>query len=174
MKTHVILVVAVIAACVLPAIAQSGGSPDALGAILVELRALRIAVERATTTTPQVQLLAARLTVQNERVSRASRDADAVHQELASMEGAQAMFTAQIADIEDKLSRETQPTTVTELKTQQRALKEQLDGAAAGETRLRAREADLANVLAVEQTQWTELNRRLDDLERQLAARRPQ
>jgi predicted nucleic acid-binding Zn-ribbon protein len=174
MKTQSILAAAVVAGAAVPLIAQSGASPDALGAILVELRGLRVAVERAASSTPQVQLLAARLSVQNERLTRASGAADAVHQELAGLEGMQAQFTAQIADIEDKLSRETQPIAVTELKMRQRALKEQLDGFAAGETRLRAREADLANVLAVEQTQWTELNRRLDELERELAVRRPQ
>jgi chromosome segregation ATPase len=175
MKTHVILVAAAVAACVLPAIAQSaGGSPDALGGILVELRALRIAVERATSTTPQIQLLSARLTVQNERLMRANQEVTAARKEISELEGQQTMFTTQAAALEDQLGRETETKVQQELKVQQRALKEQLDNLVAAEARVRAREAELASVLSVEQNQWAELNRRLDELERQLAARRPQ
>jgi hypothetical protein len=39
--------------------------------------------------------------------------------------------------------------------------------------RLRARESELANLAAAEQTQWIELNRRVDQLEQELTARRP-
>jgi hypothetical protein len=40
------------------------------------------------------------------------------------------------------------------------------------EMRLRARESELTNLAAAEHTQWVELNRRVDQLEQELAARR--
>jgi chromosome segregation ATPase len=175
MKTHLMLAGAVIAACALPVVAQSGaGSPDTLGALLGEVRALRIAIERATSTTPQIQLLAARLTVQNERLMRATQDVDVVRKEISELEGQQTMFATQSAALEEQLGREAEPKVQQELKVQQRALKEQADNVAAAEARVRAREAELSSALSVEQNQWAELNRRLDELERQLAARRPQ
>jgi hypothetical protein len=39
------------------------------------------------------------------------------------------------------------------------------------EQRLRVREAELAAAAAAEQNQWSDLNRRLDDLERSLSVR---
>ena len=60
------------------------------------------------------------------------------------------------------------------LKQQQRMLKGQWDATVAAEARLRARDAESANVLALEQAQWADLNRRFDELERELAARRLQ
>ena len=171
MKTQLMLAAAVIAGAAMPLVAQGTGSTDTLGALLVEVRALRVAVERAASATPQVQLLAARLSVQNERVSRASREADDARQALAAMQRDQAAFTSQSTELEDRLERETDPKIQVELKVQLRALKEQVDAGAAAETRLQAREAEMANALAAEQTQWTELNRRFDELERQLVQR---
>ena len=172
MKTQLMLAAAVVAGAAIPLVAQSGGGPDTLGALLVEVRALRVAVERVALASPQVQLLSARLSVQNERVSRAARDADAVHQELMEMERQQSLMTAQFTEMQERIESEADPKVQTELKIQQRALKDQLDGAVASETRLRARDADLANALALEQTQWSEINRRFDELERQLAVSR--
>lgn len=174
MKTQLMLAAAVVAGAAMPLVAQNSGAPDTLGALLVEVRALRVAVERAASAAPQVQLLTARLSVQNERVSRAARDADATHQELVEIEHQQSLFAAQATDMQERIESETDPKVQMELKVQQRAIKDQLDAVAANELRLRARDADLANVLAVEQTQWAEINRRFDELERQFAARPPQ
>jgi chromosome segregation ATPase len=174
MKTYVIAA-ALVAAAVLPVIAQSsGGDTSTLSALLVEVRALRVAMERAASTTPQIQLLAARLTVQNERLSRVSRDADAAHQELEVVADEGGRLAARVAQIEDAIGRQPSPEMTQQLKNDQMAMKVQLDELSARETRLRAREAELSNAVAAEQAQWTELNRRLDDLERELAGRRPQ
>lgn len=174
MKTQVMLAAAVGMAWALPAIAQNaGGSPDTLSALLAEVHALRVAMERATSTTPQIQLLAARLTVQNDRVSRAMRDADAAHEELDKLLAETSAVTARVAQLEEAVSRETEPERVKQLRAEQLNLKSALDGFPAQETRLRARDSELATLVAVEQAQWVELNRRLDDLERDLAGRRP-
>jgi hypothetical protein len=175
MKKPLVLPLAILAMCALPVVAQTGpGSADTLSALLVEVHALRLAVERASSTTPQIQLLAARLTVQNERLSRAARDADAAHQELEKLLAGASMLTARAAQLEEALTRETDPTRLRELKSEQLGLKSVADERAVQETLLRARDNELANQAAVEQGQWTELNRRLDELERELAARRPQ
>ena len=174
MKPYVIAA-ALVGVAVLPVIAQtSGGDTSTLSALLVEVRALRVAMERAASTTPQIQLLAARLTVQNERFSRATRDADAVHQELDQIASQTAMFSSRAAQIEEFLGRETDPARVRDLKSDQVGIKAQVEELGAQETRLRGREAELSNVVSAEQAQWAELNRRLDELERELAARRPQ
>ena len=165
----------IVTACVFPLWAQSAtGGSDTLSRLLVEVHALRVAMERSASTSPQVQLLSARLTVQNERVTRATREADAVRVELANLQRDAASFAADAAATEEALTHETDPAKVRTLKQQERAMKTQLDAASAKEAQLRARDVEFANALAAEQIQWVELNRRFDELERQLAVRTPQ
>jgi DNA repair exonuclease SbcCD ATPase subunit len=174
MKTYV-MAAALAGAAVFPVVAQSGGgSSDTLSALLAEVRALRVAMERAASTTPQIQLLAARLTVQNERLSRATQDVNQVHEQLEDLLASTTSAAARVSGIEEMVSRESNPDTVKTLRAEQTALRSQIDDRGAQETRLRAREAELSNVAAAEQAQWNELNGRLDALERELAARRPQ
>jgi chromosome segregation ATPase len=174
MKTY-IAAAALVGAAVLPVLAQSGGGDaNTLSALLVEVRALRIAMERAASTTPQIQLLSARLSAQNERLSRATRDADNVHQQLEALVAGNAATAARVTQIEEALTRESNPDMARQLRAEQSMIKTQIEESAAQETRLRARDAELANQVAAEEAQWNELNRRLDDLERELAARRPQ
>jgi len=167
-----VLAVMIVAVCVFPVLGQSaGGSTDTLSNLLLEVRALRIAVERASASTPQVQLLAARLTVQNERLTTATREADAAHVELEKIQHDAASFTSEAAALEDALSRETDPAKLKALKQQASMVKQQCDASVAAEGRLRARDTEFANALAIEQAQWADVNRRLDELERQLATK---
>jgi hypothetical protein len=175
MKSTLTVAAAILAGAVLPAIAQSGGgNPDTLSALLVEVRGLRLAMERAASTTPQIQLLAARLTVQNDRFSRVSRDADAAHQDLERTIAETAQLTARAGQLEEAISRESDPARARDLRNDQLAIKSMLEERTAQEARLRAHDNELANQVAIEQQQWLELNRRLDELERELAVRRPQ
>jgi predicted nuclease with TOPRIM domain len=175
MNKHVVSPLALLALCGLPVLAQSGpGNSDTLAALLVEVRALRVAMERAASTAPQIQLLAARLTVQNERVARAERQADAAHQDLERLIADTSSLTTRAGQLEEAVSRETDPARLRDLKSEQLGVRAMLDERAAQETRIRARDSELANQVAAEQGQWLELNRRFDELERELAARRPQ
>jgi predicted nucleic acid-binding Zn-ribbon protein len=145
--------------------------PDVLSALLGEVRQLRSVMERVVTTAPRIQLLASRLAVQNERLSRASRDLSAVQQDLDRAAAEASRIQAQFQGLESVLSTETDMTRRRAFTGEQGVLKQQLDALAADEQRLRARETELSGILALEQTQWAELNRRLDELERELSIR---
>lgn len=176
MNRHVALGIAIAAVCTLPVLAQSAGSgssADTLGALLVEVRALRVAMERAATTTPQIQLLAARLSVESERLARATRDADEARQQLERVVSEGASLTARAGSFEEAVTRETEPARLLQIKQEQAAIKMAMEEHAGQELRLRARESELASLAAAEQTQWLELNRRIDQLEQELASRRP-
>lgn len=175
MNKHVALAIAVAATCTLPVLAQSGSTApgtDALSALLVEVRALRVAMERAATTTPQIQLLAARLGVENERLARATRDADAARQQLEGIVAEIASLTARAGEFEEALSRETDPERQRQFKGEHMQMKMLIEDRGAQEMRLRARESELANLAAAAHTQWVELNRRIDQVEQELAAGR--
>lgn len=176
MNRHAALAIGVVAACTWSVLAQSGGTApgtDTLSALLVEVRALRVAMERAATTTPQIQLLAARLGVENERLARATRDADDARRELEQLVLQIGTLTTRGTQIEEMLARETDPTRQRDIRQEQAAIKMQIDEHAGQELRLRGRDVELANLAAAEQTQWIELNRRIDQLEQDLAGRRP-
>jgi uncharacterized protein (DUF3084 family) len=170
LKHPLLWVLGGLAVVAVPALAQTTGG-DTLAALLLEVRQLRIAVERAATTSPQIQLLTARLTVQNERVSRAAGDHDATRQELEQISAATAQMTAQLEQLEGTRRTEQDQQRQREIAEQEASIRQELANLSTREGRLRLREAELANLMAAEQAQWMELNRRLDDLERALTAR---
>jgi chromosome segregation ATPase len=176
MNRYLPVAIAVIAAGALPVLAQSGAAPaggDTISALLGEVRALRLAMERAATTTPQIQLLTARLSVASERLARATRDADAARQNLENATQEAAALSARAGQMDDVLERETDPTRQRELRQELTMIRLQLEEHAGQENRLRARESELANLAAAEQAQWLDVNRRVDQLEQELANRRP-
>lgn len=172
MRTIAAAAMALFAGLALPMFAQSGGT-DTLSALLAEVRQLRLAMERAATTTPQIQLLSARLTVQNERLTRAARDLDTTRQELERMSVGTAGSASRLTELEEMVSRELDAARHRQLVQEHRDVKRQAEQMVVREQQLRAREAELANVASAELGSWTDLNKRLDELERELAARRP-
>lgn len=168
-----LLVIPLAALFTLLAHAQQSTSTDVVAALLAEVRQLRIAMERSVTMGPRIELLRTRVAVENERVSRASRDLDGVRQQLDPVAANIASSTARMQDLQEVLSRATDPEQRNVFEQETRDLTRLIEEQTALEQRLRVRETDLANALTVEQSQWTELSRRLDELERQLAASQP-
>jgi chromosome segregation ATPase len=158
-----------ILALAVPAFAQTAAG-DTIAALLVEVRQLRIAMERAATTTPQVQLLGARLSVQNERLARVERDHDNAKRELDDLSAALAQTAVQADTLDNRVATETNPERQRQLVQEQADAKSQVAELTAREQRLRARESELAGARAAEQQLWAELNRRLDEVERAINA----
>ena len=158
-----------ILALAVPAFAQTAAG-DTIAALLVEVRQLRIAMERAATTTPQVQLLGARLSVQNERLARVERDHDNAKRELDDLSAALAQTAVQADTLDNRVATETNPERQRQMVQEQADAKSQVAELTAREQRLRARESELAGARAAEQQLWTELNRRLDEVERAINA----
>jgi len=116
-------------------------------------------------------LLGARLRVQNERVSTASRDVAAIRREIDDVSDVKARVKADEAKLEDAVAIEVDPTRRRQIVQEQVQMKERAEQLSARDQQLRARETELSSYLAGEQTQWMELNRRLDELEREIARR---
>jgi hypothetical protein len=151
--------------CALPLLAQSTGN-DTISALLVEVRLLRQALERSAAA-PQVQLLGTRLTVQNARVQSAMRDHEAARAALQQVTSAFASFTRELETATQEHDRSfATPERQRQLAQSIAMLKQQIAAASEAEPQHRAREAELAAVVAQEQNQWLLLNRRLDEIER--------
>ena len=142
---------------------------DVLPALLIEVRGLRAAMEQMASAGPQVQLALGRLQLQEQRVNNLLRRIESVQNELATAlresDGARQRLTRTIDVLKSgRLPGEEQrqeESILPELKaTQERAL--------ANVQRLQAEESGLTQDLATEQGRWTDINQRLEELERAL------
>jgi len=145
---------------------------DPVAALLVEVRELRIAMERLASATPRMQLLTSRLTIQEERANRASRDLEGVRSELENIRTEIQALRMQAKMVEDSLPREAEPRQREELERQKHMLATRLETLAAREQFLRNREAEAIGIVGQEQARWQELSSRLDELERALEGRK--
>jgi hypothetical protein len=169
------LVLATILVAAPIALYAQSSAPDTLGLLLAEVRQLRIALEQSVTVAPRIQLLASRVAVQSDRTARAARDLDASRQEIAKIAEGISRDNARIQDLEGAAATETDPTRRQGFTLEARGLREAIRDQSIAEQRLRAHENELAIAYATEQGAWSDLNRRLDELERELgAARKPQ
>jgi DNA repair exonuclease SbcCD ATPase subunit len=185
-------VVAVLAAAVIGAMAaahaQTQGptsAQDILPALLEEVRGLRAAMEAMSSAGARVQLALGRLQLQEQRLATAIKRLDDTRSKLSDLQRQQAEHHDQVAALETTAREATvaagaggvgvathgdRPTAeqLEEMKTHFRRMVERMT---TDIQRLMAEEAMLATDVAGEQARWTEMNQRLEDLERSLNRR---
>ena len=149
--------------------AQAPRTDDVLPALLVEVKGLRAAMEQMAGAGPRVQLFVGRLQLQEGRIAGMIRRLDTVRdaltkarQEAEQVKGAMKMFNMEAADSPEK--KEEIPFLFGNMKAG-------LAAAEANVARLTAEEMQLASDVATEQSRWIEINRRLDELEKELGKR---
>jgi hypothetical protein len=149
--------------------AQAPKTDDVLTALLVEVKGLRAAMEQMAGAGPRVQLFVGRLQLQEGRIAGMIRRLDTVRdaltkarQETEQVRAAMKMFNMEAADNPEK--KEDIPFLFDNMKVG-------LANAEANVARLMAEEAQLTNDVSTEQARWVEINRRLDELEKELGKR---
>jgi hypothetical protein len=149
--------------------AQAPRNDDVLPALLVEVKGLRAAMEQMAGAGPRVQLFVGRLQLQEGRIAGMIRRLDTVRdaltkarQETEQIKGAMKMFNMEAADSPEK--KEEIPFLFDNMKVG-------LATAEANVARLAAEEMQLASDVTTEQARWVEINRRLDELEKELGKR---
>jgi len=151
--------------------------PDVLPALLEEVRGLRAAMEQMASAGPRIQLFTSRLQLQETRISNMLRRLDTVRDNLAEAQKSygrtqdqQRMFESAMAEHRNSGTAEARE----ELKQAEFMMGEVKREAASAKAtldRLTAEEAQLMQDINVEQARWTDINARLDELERSLAKR---
>jgi predicted nuclease with TOPRIM domain len=144
---------------------------DMLPALLEEVKGLRAAMEQMASAGPRVQLFVGRLQLQESRMNGMIRRLESVHDKLetaqeqlaASQDTVKRTETA-LASPDTRIPREE----LTQMLSHTKREVEERKGAVA---RLAAEEAQLTQDLTLEQGRWTDINQRLDELERVLAKR---
>lgn len=142
-------------------------APDVLKELLVEVRALRVAMERAATVGARIQLLVARVQMQEQRIAELSRRATAVREELGGIDATIAQFNGMIKQFEGSGAGLPQFAGMVEMQKQQIATQEKR------RQELLNEEALLNQQIAADQGRWSDVNNQLDELERSLTPRKP-
>jgi peptidoglycan hydrolase CwlO-like protein len=143
-------------------------NPEVLSALLVEVRGLRAAMEQMASAGPRVQLALGRLQLQEQRVNNLMRQLDTVRGNLAQTQRQEEEMRRQIAGFEEPGGKWT-PDERAAVEQQLRNMKAQQPLVAADIQRLQAEEATISQQIAAEQGRWSDINQRLEELERALA-----
>jgi len=150
-------------------------SDAALQALLTEVRQLRLALERSAVVSPKIQMTLQRMQLQQDAVARASRELEDVRNQLSRFAAEREHMSAELAGTEARIAREQDVVQRKGLEENAKRLKGMLEERASqtGESQWRARESEMAGRLATEQGKLSELNERLNVLERSLEAPQP-
>jgi chromosome segregation ATPase len=142
---------------------------DPVTALLGEVRALRIAMERSATVSPRLQLTIARLNIEEQRIAQLAAQVDQVRRELTAATLESQKLSEAVAEMENGLQTATDDKVRKGYEYEQVALKGRMSAQARLQEQLRARENEAEQSLSTEQARWADLNARLDELERLLA-----
>jgi chromosome segregation ATPase len=174
----VILVLAVAATLTGAVVSARQSSPatndEVLPALLAEVKGLRAAMEQMASAGPRVQLFVGRLQLQEARITSMARRLDTVRDSLA---GAQAHYEntrQRFKELQSAMAENREGLGLlprAELESLLANRRSEVSAAKTAVDRLTAEEAQLVQDLTVEQGRWTEINQRLDELERALIKR---
>jgi chromosome segregation ATPase len=146
---------------------QGAQGQDVLPALLVEVRGLRAAMEQMASSGPRVQLALGRLQLQEQRVNNLLRRLEAARASLAGAQRDEEKARQMIATLEEaskssdeRLRRPSEE----ELVYAKRAYA----GASSELQRLQVEESGVVQELATEQGRWSDINQRMEELERAL------
>jgi len=147
------------------------GSTDIMPALLEEVRGLRSAMEQMSSAGPRVQLALGRLQLQEQRINSAIKRADDARTRVAQLQREQLEKQQRVrgleSELKDRRSGADGPP-VEQLAGMLEHEKQRLANHNAEVQRVAAEEAMSATEVATEQARWTEINQRLEELERLL------
>lgn len=165
------LVVAIAAVALALGASVRGQEPapsEVMGTLMVELRALRGAIEQLASTGARVQLVVGRLQIQEQRYNALSRQLFEVRQSLAAAERQRAEQEAQLTDLESTLPGTSDRGERQAITRQIGDLKAVLSAGSTGLQTQRLDESELAATVDAEQGRLSDLNQQLDAIEQSL------
>ena len=148
--------------------------PDAMDQLLVEVQRLRADLQQASAASMRMQVLVARLSLQEQRIAALDRQSADVQQQLS----AAARDKNAAGDHLNRMTSAVQGGQIPAedqryLEQEVASLKNRLLEQTLRESSLQNRLNEIATTILAEQSRWTEFNTRLDELERMLPALSP-
>jgi len=150
---------------------QTTEPPTILPALLAEVRGLRAAMEQMASAGPRVQLALGRLQLQEQRMSMLLMKQDATRGSLASVQQQLAQHQGRLADLEGNDRNHPDANVRREVEQMIIMAKREIATTTLEVQRLTAEESSISADVASEQARWSELNQRLEELERTLGKR---
>jgi len=170
-----IVVMALVGGAVAKTLAAPQGAPapngDILPALLTEVRGLRAAMEQMASAGPRIQLFVARLQLEETRINNSVRRLDDLRAALTKAQDEINRLADEQRGLEKLLADNPNHPERDQFTAQIEILKRDAGEKRAVMTRLTAEEAQLTQDMSADQARWTEINQRLDDLEKSLAKR---
>ena len=160
----VVLVFAAGSAAVVLAQEKSDASNGSLAALTAEIRQLRVAVEESTRSQTQTQALGVYLSVQQSRILQAATRLESARKELDAVSLRSREIASQLENFQGEIVRVTEPQRRAQLEDANQQLKFEQRRVVEQEQQARAREAELSQALQVEESRWTDLITRLEQM----------
>lgn len=131
--------------------------------LLHEVRQLRIAFQRMSLASYRTQVMVERLRLQQDHVGRLNTELSGIRNKLGEVRSQNSTMLQMIGTVEDKVESGLAAP------AEMNAMKVAIDEFKKLEQTLTEREIELSNELITERANLSELNRRLDALEREMA-----
>ena len=160
----VAVVLAAGSAAVVLAQEKSDAPNGSLAALTAEIRQLRVAVEESTRSQTQTQALGVYLSVQQSRILQAATRLESARKELDAVSLRSREIASQLENFQGEIVRVTEPQRRAQLEDANQQLKFEQRRVVEQEQQARAREAELSQALQVEESRWTDLITRLEQL----------
>ena len=142
---------------------------DGMDQLLAEVRGLRAELRQAAGASTRMQLLIARLSLQEQRITALNRQASELRQQLAEVTRSRTSTGEHLERLITAIQNTAVPTPEQKaIEYEIAALKTRVAEQQQEEQSLQLQFTQVANVIATEQGRWTEFNTRLDELERSL------
>jgi uncharacterized coiled-coil protein SlyX len=132
------------------------------------VRGLRADLVKAAHVTGRIQLLSARLSIEEQRLNGLSQQLMEVRDDLARVTSDRMDVEARVGQIDTSLSRAVPIDPLKDAYDLRSELINRLSGLRARESELRAHESEVSTLLTNEERLRLDFNSRLDDLERSL------
>lgn len=171
-RALLVLAVCVVGASSFADARQAAAPASVLDALLAEVRSLRVAMEQMASAGPRVQLALGRLQLQEQRVNTLVRRQESIRAQITEMERMRDTLMQRNQQFEAAAREEA--ATDDKRRDFEQAIREhklELARASAELQRLNTEEALVSGEVATEQGRWTEINQRLEELERALTRR---
>jgi chromosome segregation ATPase len=151
-----------------PAGGAENSEAQVLKALLAEVHALRIEMKKSNLAQHKTQIAIAQLKLQYDRVEGLSRDIEAIRQEAEALKVESTQVAEMLKEIEAQVFRESDYSRRAEIEQQVKALKSNQEQHTQRETRLKAREEQLTQMLQAERMKLSDLSDQLGALEREI------
>jgi septal ring factor EnvC (AmiA/AmiB activator) len=149
---------------------QTRQDPDVLGALLVEVRGLRTAIEQMSSASARVQLAMGRLQLNEQRITTYMRRVDEIRDRRLPAELDVQKRQRELDAFVDAIRQSGRPPSP-DVEEELKRMKREVAEARAYLLRLQTEEAQLSRDIGTEQDRWTEINRTLEELDRALTRR---